>query len=109
MKKTGRKRRALITLAIASRSTIGWRAPGDRRLGAHPLGGGGGPRQRRPELVAPDAGPLGLGGGVLHLAEDLGLAHHHRVEAGGDPEEVPERRLVLVDEGVRRRQRTERG
>src|SRR5438105_759800 len=30
-----------------------------------------------------------------HLAEDLGLARYHRVETGGDAEEVERRRLVL--------------
>ncbi|MCW0417707.1 hypothetical protein NB689_003461 [Xanthomonas sacchari] len=34
--------------------------------------------------------------GVLHLAEDLRLAQHHRVQPGGDPEQVPHRVRVLV-------------
>ncbi len=33
--------------------------------------------------------------GVAHLAEDLALAGHERIEPGGDAEEV-ERRLVFV-------------
>ena len=40
------------------------------------------------------AGPLPR---LLHLAEDLALAEHRRVEAGGDAEEVGDRRRVVVD------------
>ena len=39
--------------------------------------------------------------GGAHLTEDLALAEHHRVEAGGHLEEVPGRRLVVLGEQER--------
>ena len=35
--------------------------------------------------------------GLLHLAEDLRLAEHHRVERRDDAEQVPDDRLALGD------------
>jgi hypothetical protein len=51
-------------------------------------------------------GAAGLGGdavGLLHLAEDLRLAEHGRIEAAGDREGVADRQLVveLVQAAVR--------
>src|SRR5688572_30618248 len=65
----------------------------DRRLRPHALADA----QRLPEEPVEDRprGP-GLPGGVVglaHLAEDLGLARHQGVEAGGDAEEVERGRL----------------
>jgi hypothetical protein len=50
------------------------------------------------ELVqrgAERAGRIGLAHGLLHLAEDLGLAQHHRIEAGGHAEHVARGIAVL--------------
>ena len=68
-------------------------------LRAHALGG------REGELEEPaedrSAGPAqGRGApGVLHLPEDLRLAHHHRIERGGHAQHVPlgVRASVLVE------------
>ena len=79
---------AAEAIDIAARPMLG--------LGAHPLGA---PERRRAdcEQLAPGGAqllrPLE---GVLHLAEDLRLADDHRVEAGGDPEQVDQRRLAVV-------------
>jgi len=53
------------------------------------------------EAVENEAGGLVLRGepvGVLELPQDLGFPHDHGVEAGGDPEDVPDG--VDVGEGV---------
>ena len=42
------------------------------------------------------AGRLGRAHRLLHLAEDLRLAQHHRVEAGGDAERVAHRLLAAA-------------
>ena len=53
--------------------------------------------------------------GGPHLAEDLALARHERVEAGGDAEEVQRRRVVvqaverLLDLRLERGERGDRG
>ena len=42
---------------------------------------------------------------ALYLAQDLGLANHHRIQAAGDPEEMADRILlpVLIDVGSQQR------
>ncbi len=70
---------------------------GDGRLGAHPLGRAEGVMQK---LVEDD--PRGLllhavAVGLLHLPEDLGLAHDHGIEARGHPEEVAHGVAAAVD------------
>ncbi|MPM75818.1 hypothetical protein SDC9_122812 [bioreactor metagenome] len=59
--------------------------------------------ERRPD----GAGVLGAGQRGLHLAEDLVLPDDHRVQPGGDVEQVADGRFVVEDravllEGVRR-------
>ena len=66
------------------------RALADRRLDPRPSAG----MQRHPEEpIEQRAGRAGLER-IAHLAEDLALARHHRVEAGRDAEQVECRRLV---------------
>ena len=67
----------------------------DAGLGAHPLA--------RLDRVAEQAGELRRGAfahrglpRLAHLAEDLALADDHRVEAGGDREQVRDRGVVVV-------------
>ena len=78
---------------------------GDARLGAHALGGREGaleePAEDRAGGAALDRGAVR----VLHLAEDLRLADHHRVERGRDAEHVAHRLgvAVLVERGARAR------
>jgi hypothetical protein len=71
-------------------------APGERGLGAHPLGGA----PRALEAAAEDrpggAGGVGPGVGVLQLPEDLRLADHQRVERRRHPEHVIDRRRADV-------------
>ncbi len=54
-----------------------------------------------------------LFGGLLHLAENLGLAQHHRIEAGGDAEGVIGgfllRQQIQIGLDVARRQAVEVG
>ena len=65
-------------------------ALGDRRLGPHLLAS----VQRLPEEpVENRPGRAGLEC-LAHLPEDLALARNHRVEPGGDPEEVQRSGLV---------------
>ena len=65
------------------------RALGERGLGARALAGGQGaaeePVEHRPGRVLDQRQLVG----ALDLALDLGLADDHRLEAGGDPEEMP--------------------
>ena len=73
----------------------------DLRLRAYPLGDG-----ERLAKQGVEGGPhrlrrLGQRERVLHLAKDLRLAQHHRVEAGGDPKDVPHG--IAVDVGVEHR------
>ena len=68
--------------------------------GAHILGD----RERSLEQLM-QGGAQGAGGicfahRLLHLAQDLGLAQHHRVEPGGDPEGMACGVLVLEHIGV---------
>ena len=83
-------------------------APRDPGLGAHALGGGRRPRERLRQLGAERAGLLRDGGRLLHLAEDLRLAHHHRVQAGGHAEQMAQRLLLESADGVRRRDWSQR-
>ena len=70
---------------------------GDAGVGAGPLAGLEGVAEQQ---VEGRAGGALLAGAVprhLHLAEDLALAEHGRVEPGGDREEVGDGRGVVVD------------
>ena len=77
----------------AAAMLIEWRADLGRR--AHFLGD----RERALEQLvqrgAERAGLVGLAHRLLHLAEDLRLAEHHRVEAAGDAERMARRRPSL--------------
>ena len=68
---------------------------GQARLGAHALARAERileePVQQRPGRAGGQRRIVGL----AHLAEDLGLARHERVETGRDPEEVLDRSLVI--------------
>ena len=67
----------------------------DLGRGAHLLGD----RERALEQLvqrrAQRAGLVGLAHGLLHLAQDLRLAQHHRIEPGGDAEGVARRGAVF--------------
>ena len=67
------------------------RGRSDRGLGAHALGDGKGAGEQLIELRAHGADRAGGGIGFLDLAENLRLADDHRVEAGGDAEDVADR------------------
>ena len=69
--------------------------PADRRLAAGALRRGDRAVAQAVQHRAEAARLLGRLVGVLHLAEDLRLAEHHRVEAGRHAERVPHRRLAL--------------
>ena len=69
----------------------GGRALADRRLAAHPLAD----RERLAEHVIEQRARVDGLVRRAHLAEDLALARHERVESGSNPEEV-QRRGVLV-------------
>ena len=74
--------------AAADATDVG--ALGDRRLGTHLLA-----RVQRLAEQPVEHGPRRAGlVGRAHLAEDLALAGHHRVEPGSDAERVQRRRLV---------------
>ena len=64
------------------------RVPRDLRLRAHALGHAEGLAEQRVQLRPDRLARLRQREGVLHLAEDLRLADHHRVEAGGHAEGV---------------------
>ena len=81
-------------------------APGpvDAGLGVHPLAD---PQRLLHQLVQVPAGGLVLGSQAVRvpqLAQDLGLADHHRVEPGGHPQRVGRRVDVEVDVQVRGQQ-----
>ena len=52
--------------------------------------------------AAQRAAVLGRGVGVLELAQDLRLAHHHRIQAGRHAEQVMDGVAALVPVEVRR-------
>ena len=57
-------------------------------LGADTLGRGKRALQQMFELAADGARGARYGEGLLHLAQNLRLAHHHGVQAGGHAEEM---------------------
>ena len=71
-------------------------AGADGGVGAHLLGDGEGLLEQAIEDLARDAGLVRLGERLLHLAEYLRLAQHHRIQPGGHAERVPHRVLVRV-------------
>ena len=75
--------------------------PVDVGLGVGALADAQGLLEERVERRADRAVLLAEPQGVTGLAEDLALADDHRVEAGGDLEEVGDRALVVVDVEVR--------
>ena len=62
---------------------------GQLGLVGHPAGGGRGALDDPHELGAERALGGGGLGGAADLADDLGLADHHRAQAGGDGEHLP--------------------
>jgi hypothetical protein len=68
--------------------------------GAHLLGHREAALEQLVQRRAERAGFVGQAHRLLHLAEDLRLAEHHRIEAGGDAEGVPRRVAVVLDVGV---------
>ena len=68
----------------------------DAGFGAHPFGHGEGLVEQPVEDGAGGLMLRGLPVGLLHLAQDLGFAHHHGVQAGGHPEDVAHRLRSLV-------------
>jgi hypothetical protein len=74
----------------------GGRGPPEVGLGPDPLRAPEGRSADAGQLAPGSAEPLGLLEGVLHLAEDLRLAEHHRIEARRHPEEMEHRRLALM-------------
>ena len=77
----------------------------DLGLRANLLGGGKGALQQVLELAAHGARGARHGEGLLHLAQNLRLAHHHGVQAGGHAEEMAHGFLVAMLVEVRRQQR----
>jgi hypothetical protein len=69
--------------------------------GAHFLGDGEGALEQLVERAAQGASGLGGAHGVLHLAEDLRLAQHHRIESARDTEGVTRDGVVVQGVGVR--------
>ena len=69
----------------------GHRVVADAGLRARPLGRGQRPVAQRVQGAAQRARLLRGVVGLLHLAQDLRLAHHHGLEAGRDAERVPDR------------------
>ena len=74
------------------------RAPGDRGLGARAFADLDRMAEEPVEHRARRSVVAGLGRGVAHLAEDLALTEHGRVEPGRDVEQMPGRRVVVGDE-----------
>ena len=65
------------------------RVGADPGIGTRALGGGEGVLKQAIQRAAEGAGIARAGPGLLHLAEDLRFAQHHRIEASGHPEQVP--------------------
>ena len=77
------------------------RAAADRRLGAGPLADAQGVAEQQVERRAHAALVCGDLPRAAHLAEDLALAEHRRVEPGGDLEQVAGGGLVVLAVEVR--------
>ena len=71
-------------------------------LRAHVLGHREGALEQAVEHQAEAAGGLGVPHGLLHLAEDLRLAQHHRIEAARDAKRVGDRLFARQRVDVRR-------
>ncbi|MNG89244.1 hypothetical protein D3C79_481020 [compost metagenome] len=72
----------------------------DGSVGAHLLGGTESGLEQAPEQWADGASLTRHGVGGLHLAEDLRLAEHQRVQAGGHPHHVLHRLVLFVHVGA---------
>jgi hypothetical protein len=79
----------------------GRRGPVDAGLGVGALADPKGLLEERVQNRADRSLLLAEAQRVACLAEDLCLADRHRVEAGGDPEQVRDRAVVVVDVEVR--------
>jgi len=87
------------------------RRGGDRdRVGAHagigsrPFGDREGLLEQAVELLADNPAVMRQRPGILHLAQDLRFAQHHRIQPGGDPEQMPDSLTVgmLVQVAIKR-------
>ena len=78
------------------------RVAADGGLGAGALGGGEGLLEGAVQRAAEAAGAARVAPGLLHLAEDLRLAQHQRVQPGRHPEQVAHRvgLVVAIQVGV---------
>ena len=65
-----------------------------RSFGAHSLGHGKGASEKLIELPAHRANCSGGSVSFFHLSEDLSFPDHHRIQAGGDTEEMAHRIFV---------------
>src|SRR5579872_2585039 len=92
------KRAENLAREFDGREAYGNRARSDLGLGPDALGNVKGTRQKRVHEAVDCPFLLRDGVGGFELAENLRLAHHHRIEAGGDTEEVCDG--VAVGEGV---------
>ena len=88
-------RRSAAMATAAWETEVMWRPMAG--VGAGPLAGLERVAEQQVERGAGGALLAGALPGLLHLAEDLALAEHGRVEPGGDPEEVGDGRRVVVD------------
>ena len=88
-------RRSAAMATAACDTEVMWRA--DAGVGAGPLAGLEGVAEQQVEGRPGGALLAGPVPGLLHLAEDLALAEHGRVEPGGHAEEVGDGRGVVVD------------
>jgi len=68
----------------------------DAGFGAHPLGHREGVLQQAVQRRLQRVRLARKLVGILHLAEDLRLAQHHRIQPGGDAEQVARRVLLVV-------------
>ncbi len=103
-------RAALERSEDLARQLDGHRGDGNRvranfSFGADLFGGGKGALQQVFELAADGARSAGHGESLFHLAQNLRLAHHHRVQAGGHAEQMANGVLVAVLIEVRRENR----
>ena len=76
-------------------------AAGDTRFGAGPLADADGVTEQQVQRGSGPALALGDLPGLAQLTEDLGLAHHRRIEPGGDLEQVTHSSVVVLGVEVR--------